>query len=247
MEHEVQFHLEDFEGPLDLLLALVAKNKKSIYEIEILTLIDQYLAVVGRPGPGAMDSTSEFISMAARLVQMKSYLLLPKSEEAERMREELTGLLVEYSACKQVAGELGEMAKNVYIAVREPMEVECDQTYMGRHPLSDLSAAFMVAMGRSTARRVPKQEQFDELVAAPFVSVSSRVIHVLRGLVTGKVQKLKGLFAGARSRSETVATFLALLELVRGGRVEIDDEERLSVKKRRTGQKQLQQEGTEWN
>lgn len=105
----------------------------------------------------------------------------------------------------------------------------------------------MVAMGRSTARRVPKQEQFDELVAAPFVSVSSRVIHVLRGLVTGKVQKLKGLFAGARSRSETVATFLALLELVRGGRVEIDDEERLSVKKRRTGQKQLQQEGTEWN
>lgn len=231
MQKTVQFQLEDFEGPLDLLLALVAKNKKSIYEIEILTLIDQYLAIVGATGPEQLESTSEFISMAARLVQMKSYLLLPKSEEAERMREELTGLLVEYSACKQIAGRLGEMAKGIYTVVRQPAEIELDATYNGRHDVAELAAAFAAAMGRNTARRAPRQEQFDDLVAAPFVSVASRVVHVLRGLVTGRVNRLKGLFGQCRNRGETVATFLALLELIRGGRIEIDDTEGLHLRK----------------
>ena len=80
----MEFHTEDFDGPLDLLLALVAKNKMKIYEIEILTLIDQYLAVVGQPGPDKLDGASEFITMAAHLVQMKSSLLLPRSDEGER-------------------------------------------------------------------------------------------------------------------------------------------------------------------
>ena len=90
----LNFHVEDFDGPLDLLLALVAKNKMTLDEIEILSLIDQYLAVVNGQGIPNPDTQSEFIEMAARLVQMKSYFLLPKSEEAERLREELTGMLV---------------------------------------------------------------------------------------------------------------------------------------------------------
>ena len=89
-------------------------------------------------------------------------------------------------------------------------------------------------MGRSTARRVPRQEQFEEIVAAPFVSVSSRVVHVLRGMVTGKIQRLRQLFLRCRTRSETVATFLALLELVRGGRVEIGEDEGLQLNKGNT-------------
>lgn len=225
----MQFHLEDFNGPLDLLLALIAKNKMSIYDIEILTLIDQYLAIIGQPGPQLMDSTSEFITMAARLVQMKSQLLLPRSEEAARAREELTGLLVEYSACKRVAGQLGEMAKGIFIAVRAPMVVELDTEYRGRHQPQQLADAYRAMMGRSIARRVPRQEQFDELVAAPFVSVTGRIIHVLRGLVTGKINGLRELFHGSKSRSETVATFLAVLELMRGGRITIDDNERVIV------------------
>ena len=229
MDKNVQFQLEDFNGPLDLLLALVSKNKMSIYEFEIMTLIDQYIEVVGQPGPEALESASEFISMAARLVQMKSFLLLPKSEEAERMREELTGLLVEYSACKEVAGKLGEMAKGVYIVVRKPLEVEFDTVYQGSHRLEELTKAFSLMLGRSSARRLPRQEQFEEIVAAPFVSVASRVMHVLRGLKTGKMRRLREIFVSCRTRSETVATFLALLELMRGGRIEIDEEEELRL------------------
>ena len=109
MEQTITFKLEDFEGPLDLLLYLVSKNKMNIYDIEIVALIDQYVSMVNGLPVYQMESASEFIEMAARLVQMKSYFLLPKSEEAERMKEELTGMLVEYSACKEVAAQLRSM------------------------------------------------------------------------------------------------------------------------------------------
>ncbi len=227
----MEFHLEDFEGPLDLLLALVAKNKMKIYEIEILTLIDQYLEVVGSPGPEALDGASEFITMAAHLVQMKSSLLLPKSDEGERMREELTGLLVEYSACKEVAARLGEMQGQVFWAVRQPAPFTPDHAYTLRHDLGELTSALHLGMGKRTQKRAPERERFDEIVAAPFVSVSSRVIHVLRNLVTGRVAKLRELFTRGQSRGETVATFLALLELVRGGRIVIDENGTLAMKK----------------
>ena len=229
MEKSIQFHLEDFEGPLDLLLALVQKNKMSIYDIEILTLIDQYLQVVGEPGPQAMESASEFITMAARLVQLKSAMLLPRSEEAERMREELTGLLVEYSACKEVAGRLREMAAGVYIVARRPAVVQLETTYQGTHDLKDLTGAFSCIMGRSTARRMPRVEQFDEIVTAPQVSVDSRAFYLLKGLRTGGIHLLRDAFAPCigRGRGVAVATFLALLELIRNGRVKIDDKETL--------------------
>ena len=92
MEQTLTFHLEEFDGPLDLLLHLVSKNKMDLYNIEITTLIDQYTQIIRDVQQNRMDLASEFIEMAARLVQMKSYLLLPKSEEAERMKQELTTL-----------------------------------------------------------------------------------------------------------------------------------------------------------
>ena len=78
MEQTITFKLEDFEGPLDLLLYLVSKNKMNIYDIEIVALIDQYVSMVNGLPVYQMESASEFIEMAARLVQMKSYFLLPK-------------------------------------------------------------------------------------------------------------------------------------------------------------------------
>jgi segregation and condensation protein A len=229
VERTIQYHLDEFDGPLDLLLTLVAKNKMSIYEIEILTLIDQYLGIVGEPGPEEMESTSAFIAMAARLVQMKSSLLLPRSDEADRMRDELTGLLVEYSACKEVAAKLRCMGEGVYIVARRPASVEPDLTYKGLHAAAELVAAYGNMAGRTLARRPPRAEQFDPLVAAPIVSVTGRVLFLLRGLKEGTFRRLRECFGYCRSRSETVATFLALLELIRAGRVKISQREELGI------------------
>ena len=95
MVEELTFHLEDFDGPLELLLALVAKHKMDLHNIPILQLIDQYTRTVEQADPDP-ETASAFIEMAAHLVEMKSFLLLPRSEEGERMKQELTGQLIEY-------------------------------------------------------------------------------------------------------------------------------------------------------
>lgn len=101
---------DNFEGPLDLLLYLVGKNKMNLCDINIMELIEQYTAAIQTMQADKLEVSSEFIDMAAHLVQMKSALLLPRSPEAERMKAELTGRLIEYSTCKQVAAELGSRA-----------------------------------------------------------------------------------------------------------------------------------------
>ena len=94
--------------------------------------------------------------------------------------------------------------------------------------------AYNALQGRSRQKQPPRQEQFEPLTTAPFVSVPSRIIHVLRGLMTGRVRRLRQLFVKEGGRSQTVATFLAVLELVRAGRIAIADDESLTV---RTGRK----------
>lgn len=225
------FKIDEFEGPLDLLLYLISKNKMNLYDIAILELIDQYTALISTLQTGKMDVASEFIEMAARLVQMKSYMLLPRSDEGERMKEELTGQLIEYSACKEIAGKMGEMAAQVHMAVRSPMEIEVDTTYRLHHEVSELEAAWNALMGRSAMKKPPSPVPFEPLVSAPFVSVASRVVHVLRSLVSGKLQTLQTLFRKQDSRSQTVATFLAVLELIREGRVGIEEDASLHLLK----------------
>ena len=233
MEQALTFHLEEFEGPLDLLLHLISKNKMDLYEIEITTLIDQYTQIIRTVQQNRMELASEFIEMAARLVQMKSYLLLPKSEEAERMKQELTGELIEYNLCKQVAAQLGEREQDIGCALRKPMEIEQDMTYTLHHPAYLLRDALRNAMEKNTSRKPPTQKQFDPIVTAPFVSVGSRVVFVLRNLVAGKLKKLQDLFQKSDGRSQTVATFLAVLELIRAGRMSIEQDQTLALNSRR--------------
>ena len=215
------FKIEDFEGPLDLLLYLVGKNKMNLYDINIMALIDQYTAVMAGLQENRMEVASEFIDMAARLVQMKSALLLPRSEEAERMKAELTGRLIEYSTCKAVAAQLGSRARDLYTAARQPQPLVGAAAYSRRHDPALLSQAWFSLMGRSSRKKRPRQDRFDALVTAPFVSVSSRVMYVLRGMLKGTMRRMSQLFSREDSRSTNVATFLALLELVRAGRVKI--------------------------
>ncbi|MDD4851459.1 MAG: segregation/condensation protein A [Gemmiger sp.] len=232
------FKIEDFEGPLDLLLYLVGKNKMNLYDINIMALIDQYTAVIATLQGDKLEVASEFIDMAARLVQMKSALLLPRSPEAERMKAELTGRLIEYSTCKAVAAQLGSRARDLYTAVRTPEPLVGAAAYSRRHDPNLLSHAWYNLMGRSLRKKRPQQNRFEPLVTAPFVSVASRVVHLLRGMVRGTMRRMSQLFSQEESRSTNVATFLALLELIRAGRVKIDDVGALTVERhhRRIGE-----------
>lgn len=197
------FKIEDFEGPLDLLLYLVGKNKMNLYDVNIMELIEQYTAAIREMQQDRMEISSEFIDMAAHLVQMKSALLLPRSPEAERMKAELTGRLIEYSACKEVAAQLGSRARDLYTVAREPMPLVGAAEYTRRHDPNWLVQAWFNLMGRSTRKKKPTQEKFEPLVTAPFVSVASRVSHMLRGLLKGSLQKWASCSATRKAAAQT--------------------------------------------
>ena len=232
MAEELTFHLEDFDGPLELLLALVAKHKMDLHNIPILELIDQYTRTVEQADPDP-ETASAFIEMAAHLVEMKSYLLLPRSEEGERMKQELTGQLIEYEQCRRMAARLRERGEAVRVFVRCPVQLEWDQTYLLHHSPQVLADCWQALMGRTTVRKMPTQQQFEPLVSAPQVSVSSRVVYILRQLIAGGAKKMDQLFSRRQTRGANVATFLALLELVRGGRVTLGPEGELKMRRGR--------------
>ena len=233
MAEELTFHLADFEGPLELLLTLVQKHKMDLHNIPILELIDQYTRTVEAAQAADPDISSSFIEMAAHLVEMKSYLLLPRSTEGERMKQELTGQLIEYDQCRRMAELLRAKGEAAPVFVRRPMEMEWDNTYALHHAPQILADYWQALAGRTKIRRVPTQQQFEPLVTAPMVSVTSRVVYILRRMLGGTVAKMEQLFSRSQSRSTNVATFLALLELVRGGRIALDDRGALTMRRTR--------------
>ena len=132
-----------------------------------------------------------------------------------------------------MAALLRQKAEAAPVFVRPPMEMEFDNTYDLHHAPQVLADYWAVLSGRTKLRREPTQQQFEPLVSAPQVSVSSRVVYILRQLIAGGAKKMDQLFSRRQTRGANVATFLALLELVRGGRVRLDDEGRLTMQRGR--------------
>ena len=218
---KISYKLPVFEGPLDLLLHLISKNKLNIYDIEISSLLDQYMEHIEMMKTQDMDIASEFLEMAARLVYIKTVSLLPKHEETEELKKELTGQLLEYQECKRIAALMAGIISFDRF-VREPEEFEIDQTYTRNHPASAMYDAYLAAVGRGKRKLPPPPQAFSGIVARKIVSVNARIIHVLRRLWKGSTIKYSSLFESSKGKSEMVATFLAVLELVKGKRIRID-------------------------
>ncbi len=218
----IKYRLSDFEGPLDLLLTLISKNKINIYDIQITELVDQYTAQISAMQNEDMDVASEFLEMASRLVYIKSVVLLPKYEqEADELKKELTGQLIEYLECKRAAAEFSSIISFDRFC-RPPSPVEYDLTYSRIHPKEDIAKAMEDATGRGRKKLPPSKDAFSGIVSKKIISVSSRIIYVIRSLWHKSELKYRELFKEARGRSELVATFLAVLELVKGKRIRID-------------------------
>ncbi len=235
---KLSYKLLDFEGPLDLLLQLISKNKLNIYDIQISLLLEQYMAQIDAMREQDLDVASEFLEMAARLVYLKTVMLLPKHEEADELKKELTGQLLEYQECRQVAAMLASLVTFDQLT-RSPAELETDLTYRRSHEPRELFEAYFEAAGKGKRRLPPPTAAFSGIVSRKVVSVGSRIIYVLRKLWTGTGVTFDQLFERSESKSQLVATFLAVLELVKAKRVEIDEgagEEPLQLRMRRGGE-----------
>ncbi len=218
----LSYKTADFEGPLDLLLVLISKNKMNIYDINISELLEQYMQQINLLTEGSMDIASEFLEMAARLVYIKSAMLLPRYDDDTDPRAELSGELLEYQLCKEIAAKLSEMTEGFGTFVREPLKIEADKTYRRTHSADELINAYLNAVGRGLRKQMPSVDTFTPLVAKKIVSVSSKVVHVLRSVRKNSSVRFKSLFDKAESRSELVATFLAVLELIKAHRLNAD-------------------------
>lgn len=221
---DISYKVGDFEGPLDLLLHLLQKNKLNIYDIPIAQVLDQYMDAIREMQESDMEVASEFLEMAARLVQMKSYMLLPKHDEGEQLRAELTGELIEYQLCQEAARRLAMQAVGGDLFVREPDEPEPDPIYRRTHLPEEIREAYYAAAGRGKRRQPPPVQAFSGVISRKIVSVSSKIVFVLRRLRERAIVSYRSLYDGAKSRSDLVATFLAVLELIKANRICVDGE-----------------------
>lgn len=224
-----------FEGPLDLLLHLIEKNKINIYDIPIVEITNQYLSYMEQMEENNLDIASEFLLMAATLIEMKSRMLLPKEEKEEEQdpREELVRRLLEYKIYKYAASELelmrkdakqvfyhdGQLPKEVlsYEEKVEPEEVIGDLT------LKKLQEIFRSVMKRQKDRMDPIRSRFGKIEKEE-IRVEEKITFIRRQLLGLKNINFKTLLEMQATKVEIVVTFLAVLEMMKMGIVEVRQE-----------------------
>ena len=224
--------LEDFDGPLDVILLLLSKNKIEIQDVSISSILEQYLAWLDERKRMDMDVASEFIAMASHLMYIKTRMLLSEAEkaEAESEMQELIASLQQRQrkdAYEQIKIAVQALALRNDIGLgmfpKPPEPLRRDQTYRYQHDRQDLLDALAAMQDRSQRKLPPPVSNFAGIVGAEPYPVAKKAAEVLRRLIGHGVMKFLTLFKGSRSRSEIVATFLSVLELCRLHSVRIED------------------------
>lgn len=219
----ILYRLDKFEGPLDLLLTLIQKNKVSIYDIPIAEITDQYLEAIDGIEESSLDNTGEFIVMAAQLLYIKSKLLLPKNEEEEEEdpREELARRLLEYQKFKEASKELRKTEfSSKYMVFREEEQIKFPvPEYDRHHDVSALIDAFNSILARRVRREKPTKRAFSGIVGREKVSVDDMVEKICKRLKKSGTVQFKTLFGEDDSKPEMIATFLAVLEMIKLNRL----------------------------
>lgn len=222
---QLKFSLEVFDGPLELLLHLISKNKVSIYDIPISLILEQYMEYIEDLKKMDLEVSSAFIEMAAQLMLIKSRMLLPKAEtDEEDPRMSLAEALAEYKRYKAVIGPLRKDQENAGITyVRRTEQLEFDKKHKLHYETSALTEAYRNVLRKSARALPPPLKSFAGIVGHPVASVPARILGVLRTLKRQVTCSFRSLFKSAKSRSEIVATFLAVLELSKSKHVEMED------------------------
>lgn len=220
---EVNLKIEQYEGPLDLLLALISKHKIDIFDIPIAEICDQYNAYLDSMQKLDMEVAGEFIVMAAELMLIKSKMLLPRPEDSEDPRKVLVDALLEHQRAKQTADFLKKQANTYFDRFTKPAEEQTDPTYHREHAVSLLQEAFERITLRLETERAQKQEVklFKTLQEERFYTVEEKMDVLTDTLRRFEKITFDSLFTDVHSRGEVVAIFLAVLEAVRFGYVDV--------------------------
>ena len=238
MSEAFKYQNEVFAGPLDLLLSLIQKNKVSIYDIPIADILDQYLDYLEAMRNEGVTISAEFIVMASELLYVKSKMLLPREEDEEDPREGLVNALIEYQKMKVAAEFFSERYEKYCQRFNSPSAPAIITKVIKQYDVSELYAIMdYLKTARRDKREYDKSETLGTILKLPVVTIEEKIIFVLRVLVKSisfdRPVKFNSLFAKSPSRSDKVACFLAVLELVKSGRISVshdgDDDYRITL------------------
>ncbi len=225
--------MEDFEGPLDVIFELLSKNKIEIQDVSITAILEQYLAYLEEMKRLDMEIASEFITMASHLMLIKTKMLLSAAEaaEAESELDLLRQSLVERrrkEAMEQIRTAIAELEPRNDIGrcifTKEPEPLRREQGYRYQHDVRDLIKALDAISERNQRQLPPPTMNFKGIVGKEPYPIGRKTGEVLRRLMLRGFERLKNLFQGNKSRSEIVATFLAVLDLCKTNSVTLEDD-----------------------
>ena len=225
--------MEDFEGPLDVIFELLSKNKIEIQDVSITAILEQYLAYLEEMKRLDMEIASEFITMASHLMLIKTKMLLSAAEQAEAESELdlLRSQLVERKrkeAMEQIRVAVAELEPRNEIGrclfTKEPEPLKREKGYRYKHDVIDLLRALENIAERNSRQLPPPTQNFMGIVGKEPYPIGRKTGEVLRQLLLRGVERLKHLFRGTKSRSEVVATFLAILDLCKTNAVTLEDD-----------------------
>lgn len=218
--NDIRVETEHFEGPLELLLSLIAKNKVDIFDIPIALIAEQYSAYLEDLRRDNMEVAADFIRMAAELMLIKSKLLLPQKEDDEDPRKPLVDALLEYQRAKEASEFLKERSTKYFDRfVRQPEIL--DLPYMRDHDKQLLAEAFQRIYERLTAKPEAKNEIFETMKHNREYTVEEKTVWLLKRLCNTGTADFEMLFSEMQSVGELCAGFLALLTLIAASRVGI--------------------------
>ena len=222
------YKLETFEGPLDLLLSLIHKNKVNIEDIPIVLIFDQYMEYIREAEQMDMDLASEFIVMASELMLIKSKMLLPRVEEEEEdPRRQLADALIKYQQAKAASLVLTPMyAAYSGRMVKETDEISVDKTFVAEQDLESLCLAVRRIITYNEAlERAQSKEPFTPMISKPIIPVEIKIVGILGHLEKHRSSSLEELLMESSSLPDMIAIFIGVLELMKVNRIRIIEEE----------------------
>lgn len=219
------YRLDQFEGPLDLLLSLIAKNKVNIEDIPISLICDQYIEYISEAQRLDMDIASEFIVMASELMLIKSRMLLPRTEEdTEDPRKTLTDALIRYQQAKAAATKFAPLyAYYSGRMVKDTDEVTVDKTFVADQAPESLCLAVRRIIANTSADERNSTQVFTPMIRKPIVPVEVKIVGILKHIDEKKGRaSLEDLLNDSVSLPDMIAIFIGVLELVKVRRLLID-------------------------
>ncbi len=218
----INYRFNLFEGPLDLLLTLVEKNKMKIDDIPIDILCDQYMEYIREAEELNIELACEFLYMASELMLIKSRMLLPRDEsEDDDPRKPLVDAIYEYRRAKLAASELSEQYLDRL--VKEQDDISADRTYVADHSSELLRTALMHVLSEVRLSTTDVKERFAKIVSAPVIPVGTVMTGLVKRLRRGSVF-LDEYFADTETRSEAIAKFIGILELLKMHVISVEED-----------------------